>query len=101
VGRLHSLAALMAYVPLHSQHYILSMVLYVEVMLETYESSIKTVHTSLTEVINVLMSNKYLPSYGWSCIIYHIISCHIIYHILSLLPPYVFMAFRVVSLHIF
>ena len=36
-----SLAALMAYVSLHSQHYILSMVLCVGVMLETYESSIK------------------------------------------------------------
>jgi len=82
----YSLAALMAYLPLHNQHYILSMVLCVEVMLETYESSIKTIHTSLTEVMNVLMSNKYLPSYGWNCIIsYHIISCHIISFIISYL----------------
>jgi hypothetical protein len=92
------LAALMAYVPLHSQHYILSVVFFcVGVMLETYESSIKTMHTPLTEVMNVLMSNKYLPPYRWSCII----SNHIIY-ILSLLPPIcLYGIWGGVSLHFF
>jgi len=66
-------------------------------MLETYESSMKTIHNPLTEVMNVLMSNKYLPLYyakvmnGWCCVIsYHII--------ISLLPPYVFVVFKGVSM---
>jgi hypothetical protein len=71
------------YMPLHSQYYILSVILYVGVMLQTYKSSIKTKHSPLTEVMNVLLSDKTLPPYhaavknGWSCFV----SYYIIYSI--------------------
>lgn len=61
--------ALLAYRPLHGQHYILSVVLCVGVMLETYESSMKTMHTPLTDVMNILMSNNAEVTNGWSCVI--------------------------------